>query len=270
MLLWAIYIAVIVAIACAVVLSILADQHISKNWETLLAGVMALVAAIITVRKMQAQIDETKRQYDEKIQQQFLVARIQQSAALSTIQGYTQEVFAYYMACVFHITDSASLSTLPPYEGMLLPHSNDPLFEPLFLVATHTQYMSNTELIREMFENIQVSQNRLKEFHHPPEKIRPNSFELKHTSIAQELKLTIVPIYTAVQALSEYSIEDIKVSAPDEERIASDFLGLVREWQKQHGRHNFPDSFKEAATKHFVLDNVRAAFPNPFKTQQHA
>jgi integral membrane sensor domain MASE1 len=117
----AFFIPLVITVVCLLSFNIMIEQNISKNWETLVAGVMAIIAAIITVKKIEQQIAESRRQAESQRKQNLIAAKIKMSGALMEIQEYSKDAFAYCMACVFEVESKK----INEYKGKLLPHFND-------------------------------------------------------------------------------------------------------------------------------------------------
>jgi hypothetical protein len=143
------------------------------------------------------------------------------------------------------------------------------LFAPIIDVAILTEHTKNTEIVYQLFRDVQMSILDLKELCHPP----LNNYDEKYQEIAWLLRLNIMPIFCVVQKLVYYfqtermtfQSEDSVLSSPDNNRIGASFLGLTDEWKRQNNNYpDFPDSFKKIIRKGFDLDNVDSIFPDPF------
>ena len=64
------------------------------KWQTLIAGMLALVGAGVTVRSMNAQSRQLQDQYRDRIERQQYAARAGAPAALAELMNYTQAMLA--------------------------------------------------------------------------------------------------------------------------------------------------------------------------------
>ncbi len=63
------------------------------SYQTLIAGIMALVAALVTIHELRKQTQQSQKIENERLERKVRTSRAQMNDAISALIGYTKECF---------------------------------------------------------------------------------------------------------------------------------------------------------------------------------
>lgn len=126
---------------------------IAHDWQTLIAGAVALFAAWLTVRTIKRQIKEDKQRYTDAQRSKSWAARVAMPDALSALCDYTER-------CVTYLMDTAVTVQIPepPSEAISIIKSSVEYVDPksahkMFELIVHYQIHNSRIFDHEKREN---------------------------------------------------------------------------------------------------------------------
>ena len=137
----------------------------AKDWQTLIAGFMALGGAYLSVRWIQRQIDHARDQENDRIERAHYADRATMAAALSELVNYAKDALEAFKQVP---TPTSELEILEPPSGWTMPQlprvSSDAIG--VLRACIETAEVGPRAEIAKLLEHLQICNSRLYGFFH--------------------------------------------------------------------------------------------------------
>jgi hypothetical protein len=218
-----------------------------EKWQTLVAGILALVGGLITVIYLHKQIAQQQAVVEDEKKCKLITARLMMIATLVRISDYTEKAKNHYIEIVEMPDDLEAMLTDPdgysnPYVfNDYLPDFLDGLFQPLIDVAIYSESLSTRTLIQEVMKEIQISCASMKKFD------RKESRPMNFLEIAENFyALFFIQVFCAKAAkYARFQSEDIPMIKGSEIYTSMEFFFYQDGFNPYRRFEGLPARFKE-------------------------